>query len=64
MRRGLAGAVGAEEAVHLPRAHREVEPVEGPDVPNVLTSAAAPRSTRSPLRAHATTLDSDFHDIS
>jgi hypothetical protein len=27
---GLAGSVGAEEAVHLPGAHGEVEPVQGP----------------------------------
>src|SRR5690606_32218065 len=29
--RGLAGAVLAEEAVHLPRPHLEIHPVEGPD---------------------------------
>ena len=35
-RRGLARAVGAEEAVHLSGSHVEVEAVEGPDLPEGL----------------------------
>ena len=36
-RGGLAGAVGAEEAVHLARRGLQVEPVEGRKSPNRLT---------------------------